>query len=59
MSIEQLDQKLDKMATGITGVVEKQATFETSLKSVQDENAKLNSALELKNKEIEDLKFEK
>ena len=58
MSIEQLDQKLDKMATGITGVVEKQATFETSLKSVQDENAKLNSALELKNKEIEDLKNE-
>jgi HK97 family phage major capsid protein len=56
MSTEQLDQKLDKMATGITGVVEKQATFETSLKSVQDENAKLNSALELKNKEIEDLK---
>ena len=56
MSIEQLDQKLDKMATGITGVVEKQATLETSLKSVQDENVKLNSALELKNKDIEDLK---
>ena len=51
-------EQLEKIATGVASVVEKQATFETSLKSVQDENAKLNSALELKNKEIEDLKNE-
>ena len=51
-------EQLEKIATGVASVVEKQANFETSLKSVQDENAKLNSALELKNKEIEDLKNE-
>ena len=34
-------EQLEKIATGVASVVEKQATFETSLKSVQDENAKL------------------
>lgn len=49
---------VQEIATNIKHVVEKQTNFETSLKSVQEDNATLKSALELKNKEIEELKNE-
>ncbi len=51
-----MSEQLEKIATGIAGVVEKQTTFEASLKSIQEENANLKSELEAKNKDITELK---